>query len=50
MNSPLWRDDAPTYPTSPLPTDRRVDLAVVGAGFTGLIAALLAAREGLSVA
>lgn len=46
---PLWRDDAPAYPTADLPAGR-VDVAVVGAGITGLVTALLAAREGLSVA
>jgi glycine/D-amino acid oxidase-like deaminating enzyme/nitrite reductase/ring-hydroxylating ferredoxin subunit len=45
----LWRDHVPDYPTSPLPTGR-VDVAVVGAGLTGLATALLAAQEGLSVA
>lgn len=50
MSRSLWWDDAPAYPTSPLPSDRRMDLVVVGAGFTGLITALLAARAGLSIA
>ncbi len=35
---------------SPLPAGGHVDVAVVGAGFTGLITALLLAREGRSVA
>ncbi|RSZ65498.1 FAD-dependent oxidoreductase [Corynebacterium hylobatis] len=46
---PIWHEDAPDYPTSPLP-DGQVDVTVVGAGLTGLVTALLAAREGLSVA
>lgn len=46
---PLWREGAPDYPTSPLPAGQ-VDVAVVGAGLTGLVTALLAAQEGLSVA
>ncbi|QGU04245.1 FAD-dependent oxidoreductase [Corynebacterium comes] len=50
MSRPLWRDNAPPYPTSPLPTGSHVDVAVVGAGFTGLITALLAAEAGLKVA
>lgn len=46
-----WLDTATPsgdYTETPLP--REVDLAVVGAGFTGLSAALHAARAGLSVA
>lgn len=50
MSTPLWQDDAPAYPTSPFPTNGHVDVAVVGAGFTGLITALLLAGEGRSVA
>jgi glycine/D-amino acid oxidase-like deaminating enzyme len=47
----LWfdTDAAPTgYPT--LEGERRVDVAVVGAGITGMTAALLLARAGRSVA
>ncbi|MEM8686474.1 MAG: FAD-binding oxidoreductase [Pseudomonadota bacterium] len=46
----LWADtveEAP--PAPPLEGDASCDLAVVGAGFTGLSAALHAAREGASV-
>lgn len=50
MSRPLWHDDAPSFPTSPFPAGQRVDVAVVGAGLTGLITALLAARAGLNVA
>ena len=61
--NPLYRNDPPgQYPpswyaeTAVLDAERpaltgavRVDLAIVGAGFTGLWAALTAARAGLSV-
>ncbi|WP_282025010.1 NAD(P)/FAD-dependent oxidoreductase [Limimaricola cinnabarinus] len=61
--NPLYRNDAPgRMPRSwyaataepaadraALETDRRCDLAIVGAGFTGLWAALTAARTGLDV-
>ncbi|MCP1168162.1 NAD(P)/FAD-dependent oxidoreductase [Limimaricola litoreus] len=61
--NPLYRNDPPgQMPRSwyaataepvadraPLDTDRRCDLAIVGAGFTGLWAALTAARAGLDV-
>lgn len=50
MSASLWRDGAPAFPTSPFPAGRQVDVAVVGAGLTGLITALQAARAGLSVA
>ena len=39
----------PAPPRAPLPGDARVDLCVIGAGYTGLSAALHAARAGLSV-
>ena len=47
----LWLDTAeprPEYP--PLDGDRHVDVAVVGAGITGMTAALLLARAGRTVA
>jgi glycine/D-amino acid oxidase-like deaminating enzyme/nitrite reductase/ring-hydroxylating ferredoxin subunit len=47
----LWLDTAgpePEYP--PLDGERRVDVAVVGAGITGMTAALVLARAGRSVA
>ena len=61
--NPLYRNDAPgAYPPSwyrqstdlpppraPLDGDRRADVAIVGAGFTGLWAGLTAARAGLDV-
>ena len=61
--NPLFRNDAPgAYPPSwyaasadlpperpPLDGDARADLAILGAGYTGLWAALTAARAGLRV-
>ena len=61
--NPLYRNDEPgAFPNSwyaastdlpplrpPLDGDTRVDLAIVGAGYTGLWAALTAARAGLTV-
>jgi glycine/D-amino acid oxidase-like deaminating enzyme/nitrite reductase/ring-hydroxylating ferredoxin subunit len=47
----LWFDTAaPRSEHPPLDGDRRVDVAVVGAGITGITAALLLARAGRSVA
>ena len=46
----LWEASAPPAPAaSPLAEDLRVDIAVVGAGFTGCSAALHAAGAGASV-
>lgn len=46
----VWEDDAPEAPaTVPLEGDRRADVAIVGAGFTGLWAALRLAQRGVSV-
>lgn len=46
----LWETDAPAIGTDPFPGDDRVlDVAVVGAGITGLTAALLFAQAGSSV-
>jgi glycine/D-amino acid oxidase-like deaminating enzyme len=44
-----WLDDAPlaVLPTSELPSE--VDVAIVGAGYTGLVAALTVARAGRGV-
>lgn len=49
MNTPLWPNPHPGY-SVPLPAGEHVDVAVVGAGFTGLITALLLAETGRSVA
>ncbi|HKZ85681.1 MAG TPA: FAD-binding oxidoreductase [Anaerolineae bacterium] len=49
--TPYWWDtapDLPSYTDRPLP--QRVDVAVVGSGYTGLSAALHLARSGASVA
>lgn len=48
MLKPLWRETSPDYPTAELPD--HVDVAVVGAGLTGLITAHLLADAGRSVA
>lgn len=46
----LWRATArETFTAPPLDTDRTVDLAIIGGGFTGCAAALQAARDGASV-
>ncbi len=46
---PLWWDGVAAPPRPPLAEDASCDVAVVGAGITGLTTALLAARAGLSV-
>jgi glycine/D-amino acid oxidase-like deaminating enzyme/nitrite reductase/ring-hydroxylating ferredoxin subunit len=50
MSTSLWIDRSalPALPPTPLPG--RVDVAVVGAGLTGLLSALLLSRGGLRVA
>jgi glycine/D-amino acid oxidase-like deaminating enzyme/nitrite reductase/ring-hydroxylating ferredoxin subunit len=45
----LWLDDTPDVRFGSLPGDRSFDVAVVGAGITGLTTALLLARAGQSV-
>lgn len=46
----LWRATArESFSALPLDTDRTVDLAIIGGGFTGCAAALEAARQGASV-
>lgn len=46
-----WHDTAPRFAgADPGPVEGRVDVAVVGGGFTGLSAALALARRGASVA
>lgn len=47
---PYWWLDAPRPPEMPCEQLEKVDVAIVGAGFTGLNAALVLARAGLSVA
>ena len=46
----LWADTAPPLATQPLTEDTSVDLAIVGAGYTGLSSALHVRELGLSVA
>ena len=47
---PYWLDDAP-YPTLPVADPpSEIDVAIVGSGYTGLVAALTLAREGRGVA
>ncbi|MBQ0810016.1 FAD-binding oxidoreductase [Roseovarius sp.] len=47
----LWRESAlETFAAPPLRGERMVDLAIIGAGFTGLSAALHAAGQGADVA
>lgn len=46
----FWLDTAPAFTgEAPLPGEARADVAVVGAGFTGLSAALTLAKKGVSV-
>jgi glycine/D-amino acid oxidase-like deaminating enzyme/nitrite reductase/ring-hydroxylating ferredoxin subunit len=49
MNTPFWPQPVTNHPVD-VPADAHVDVAVVGAGFTGLITAVLLAEEGRSVA
>lgn len=46
---PFWLEDAPLRPLVDGPLPDRADLVVVGSGYTGLSAALEAARGGMSV-
>jgi glycine/D-amino acid oxidase-like deaminating enzyme len=46
----FWLDTAPAFTgVSPLPVEGRADVVVVGAGFTGLSAALTLAKKGIGV-
>ncbi|GKS77546.1 FAD-binding oxidoreductase [Acidovorax sp. SUPP950] len=45
-----WNDSVPPLALAPHDLPRQVDVAIVGAGFTGLSAALALARRGASVA
>ncbi|MBL4873618.1 MAG: FAD-binding oxidoreductase [Rhodobacteraceae bacterium] len=49
-NIPYWWLDAPRPPEQPQDQPASVDVAIVGAGFTGLNTALVVARAGVSVA
>ena len=48
-NHPFWLEDAPLRAVVPAPMPDKVDLVIVGAGYTGLSAAIAAARGGMSV-
>ena len=45
----LWTDTAPDLDPGPLERDAEFDVAVLGAGITGVTAAYLLAKEGVSV-
>lgn len=49
-NTPYWWEAAPVRPLSPQPLVKALDVAIVGAGYAGLSAGLVLAREGRSVA
>ena len=49
-NTPYWWEAAPVRPVPPQPVSRTLDVAIVGAGYAGLSAGLVLAREGRSVA
>ena len=48
-DEPYWWDDAPLTTEPPAALPQRTDVAVIGAGYTGLSAALTLARAGRSV-
>lgn len=50
QNSPYWWEAAPPRPLPVKPLAARLDVAIVGAGYAGLSAALVLARAGRSVA
>lgn len=49
-NTPYWWEVAPVKPLPRQPLAKRLDAAIVGAGYAGLSAGLVLAREGRSVA
>src|SRR5918994_7864221 len=49
-NTPYWWEAAPVVPLPPQPLAKKLDVAIVGAGYAGLAAGLVLAREGRSVA
>lgn len=49
-STPYWWEAAPVMPLPPQPPARKLDVAIVGAGYAGLSAGLALAREGRSVA
>lgn len=48
--TPYWWEDAPVEPLPEKPLEQAADVAIVGAGYTGLSAALVLVRAGRSVA
>jgi glycine/D-amino acid oxidase-like deaminating enzyme len=48
--TPYWWEAAPRERVDPVPVPSSTDVAIVGAGYTGLAAALMLARAGRSVA
>jgi glycine/D-amino acid oxidase-like deaminating enzyme len=49
-NTPFWWEDAPVRPVPRQPVAKKLDVAIVGAGYAGLSAGLVLARGGHSVA
>jgi glycine/D-amino acid oxidase-like deaminating enzyme len=49
-NTPYWWEEAPVKPLPQQPLAKKLDVAIVGAGYAGLSAGLVLAREGRSVA
>src|SRR3712207_110802 len=49
-NTPYWWEEAPARPLPRRPLAKKLDVAIVGAGYAGLSAGLALAREGRSVA
>lgn len=49
-DTPYWWEAAPVKPLPPQPLQKKLDVAIVGAGYAGLSAGLVLARAGRSVA
>jgi glycine/D-amino acid oxidase-like deaminating enzyme len=49
-NTPYWWEAAPVKTLPPEPLVGKVDVVIVGAGYAGVAAGLVLAREGRSVA
>ncbi|TKB31876.1 MAG: FAD-binding oxidoreductase, partial [Mesorhizobium sp.] len=49
-NTPYWWEAAPVMPLPRQPVAKNLDVAIIGAGYAGLSAGLVLAREGRSVA
>lgn len=49
-NTPYWWEFAPVKPLPPQPLAKKLDVAIIGAGFAGLSAGLVLARAGRAVA